>query len=252
MMMNKPDTLFDRADAPVRPFRFDAEVAQVFPDMVRRSVPGYVEMVALSGLIARQIIPPNGICYDLGCSLGAVTLAILRQTPASVRVIAVDNSPAMISQLTARLKSFQPSEKGKLAEFETRVTPICADAETIPIQNAALVVLNLTLQFIAPEQRLALLKRICTGLLANGALILVEKIALPNDRGGQLLTELHTDFKRAQGYSELAISGKRAALEQVLIPDSIATHEARLTAAGFAGFTRWYQSLNFIAWMAWK
>jgi len=238
-MNTEPDNLFDRVDVPVRPFRFDAEVVRVFPDMVRRSVPGYTEMVEISGLIARQIIPPNGICYDLGCSLGAVTQAILRQTPASVRVIAVDNSPAMIAKLCA-------------SSDNDRVTPICADAETVPIQNAALVVLNLTLQFIAPERRLALLERIHAGLMPNGALILVEKIALPNDRGGALLTELHTDFKRAQGYSELAISGKRAALEQVLIPDRIATHEARFTAAGFTGFTRWYQSLNFIAWMAWK
>jgi len=238
-MNTEPDNLFDRVDVPVRPFRFDAEVVRVFPDMVRRSVPGYTEMVEISGLIGRQIIPPGGICYDLGCSLGAVTQAILRQTPASVRVIAVDNSPAMIAKLCA-------------SSDNDRVTPICADAETVPIQNAALVVLNLTLQFIAPERRLALLERIHAGLMPNGALILVEKIALPNDRGGALLTELHTDFKRAQGYSELAISGKRAALEQVLIPDRIATHEARFTAAGFTGFTRWYQSLNFIAWMAWK
>ncbi|PQJ97016.1 carboxy-S-adenosyl-L-methionine synthase CmoA [Chromatium okenii] len=238
-MNTEPDNLFDSAAAPVRPFRFDAEVARVFPDMVRRSVPGYAEMVEFTGLLARRLVPADGVCYDLGCSLGAVTEAIVRQTPASVRVIAVDNAPAMIAKLCA-------------SSHDDRITPICADAETIPIHNAALVVLNLTLQFIAPERRLALLERIHAGLIPNGALILVEKIALPNDRGGQLLTELHTDFKRAQGYSELAISGKRAALEQVLIPDSIAVHEVRLSAAGFTGFTRWYQSLNFIAWMAWK
>ena len=301
-MNTEPDNLFDSAAAPVRPFRFDAEVARVFPDMVRRSVPGYAEMVELTGLLARQLVPADGVCYDLGCSLGAVTEAIVRQTPASVRVIAVDNAPAMIAKLTAQLKSppaplFQsgeeippcppfskggeekppvdkspqppllkgeeeekpPFEKGGLGGFEigrlgfeTRITPICADAETVPIHDAALVVLNLTLQFIAPERRLALLERIHAGLIPNGALILVEKIALPNDRGGALLTELHADFKRAHGYSELAISRKRAALEQVLIPDALETHAQRLSAAGFTGITRWYQSLNFVAWIAWK
>jgi len=281
-MNTEPDNLFDSAAAPVRPFRFDAEVARVFPDMVHRSVPGYAEMVEFTGLLARRLVPADGVCYDLGCSLGAVTEAIVRQTPASVRVIAVDNAPAMIAKLTAQLKSppaplflrgeeeekppvdksprppfskgeeKPPLEKGGLGGFETRITPICADAETIPIHDAALVVLNLTLQFIAPERRLALLERIRAGLIPNGALILVEKIALPNDRGGALLTELHADFKRAHGYSELAISGKRAALEQVLIPDQIEIHEQRLNAAGFTGITRWYQSLNFVAWLAWK
>ncbi len=264
-MNTEPDNLFDSAAAPVRPFRFDAEVARVFPNMVRRSVPGYAEMVEFTGLLARRLVPADGVCYDLGCSLGAVTEAIVRQTPASVRVIAVDNAPAMIAKLTAQIKSppaplFQrgeeneepPLEKGGLGGFETRITPICADAETVPIHDAALVVLNLTLQFIAPERRLALLERIHAGLIPSGALILVEKIALPNDRGGALLTELHADFKRAHGYSELAISGKRAALEQVLIPDQIEIHAQRLTAAGFTGITRWYQSLNFVAWLAWK
>ena len=87
--------------------------------------------------------------------------------------------------------------------------------------------------------------------MPGGALILAEKVRVPPEAGGTLLTALHEDFKRAQGYSELAISRKRAALEQVLVPDSIEEHEQRLTAAGFAGHTRWYQSLNFVAWMAW-
>jgi SAM-dependent methyltransferase len=340
-MNTESDNLFDCADAPVRPFRFDAEVVRVFPDMVRRSVPGYLEMVELIGLVARRLALPDGVCYDLGCSLGAVTDAILRQTPPPVRVIAVDNAPEMIAGLIARLqipeipsnplfsqegerdahfdqsppaplflrgekeespqlpllkgenKSPQPPllkgekekplfekgsikppfekgtlekppfEKGGLGGFEigrlggfqgadtNRVTPICADVETVPISAAAVVVLNLTLQFIAPERRLALLARIHAGLRPGGALILVEKIAPAPDRNGALLTELHADFKRAQGYSELAISRKRAALEQVLVPDSIATHEQRLTAAGFSDVMRWYQSLNFVAWLAW-
>ncbi len=243
MTINEPDNLFDSSQAPVRPFRFDADVARVFPDMVRRSVPGYAELVELSGLIARRIARPETCCYDLGCSLGAVTEAILHQTDSGVRVIAVDNSPAMIAGLGARLAERTDGE---------RVTAVCADVETVPITDAALAVLNLTLQFIAPERRLDLLERIHAGLVQDGVLILAEKIQAPDDRGGHLLTALHEDFKRAQGYSDLAISRKRAALEQVLVPDRIEIHEQRLTAAGFTGFTRWYQSLNFVAWIAWN
>ena len=242
MTINEFDDLFDCRQAPVRPFRFDADVARVFPDMVRRSVPGYAELVEISGLIARRVTHPGARCYDLGCSLGAVTRAILRQVAADARVIAVDNAPAMIDGLRARLVDEPGAE---------RVEPVCADVETVSIEDASLVVLNLTLQFIPAERRLGLLERIRVGLTPGGALILAEKIQVPNDRGGRLLTALHEDFKRANGYSELAISRKRAALEQVLVPDSIDIHEQRLTAAGFAGFTRWYQSLNFVAWLAW-
>ena len=237
-----PDTLFDQAEAPVRPFEFDDAVAQVFPDMVRRSVPGYRELVDLIGLLARRLAQPGTCCYDLGCSRGAVTRSILRQVDPRVRIVAVDKAPAMIAGLQARLADVPGAER-----VETR----CADLCDLPVAEASVLVLNLTLQFIAPELRLELLRRLRAGLVPGGVLILAEKIQVAPGAGGHLLTALHEDFKRAQGYSELAISRKRAALEQVLVPDTIETHEQRLLAAGFAGHTRWYQSLNFVAWVAW-
>ncbi|EXJ16321.1 carboxy-S-adenosyl-L-methionine synthase CmoA [Imhoffiella purpurea] len=236
------DDLFDRPSGPVRPFEFDADVARVFPDMVRRSVPGYAELVGMSGLIARRAARPGTHCYDLGCSLGAVTRSILRQVEADVRLIAVDNAPAMIEGLQARLADVPHAE---------RVEPLCADVRDVAIENASFVVLNLTLQFIPPESRLDLLTRIREGLVPGGVLMLAEKVLIPEDRGGRFMIQLHEDFKRANGYSEMAISGKRTALERVLVPDSVETHEARLGAAGFAGVGRWFQSLNFVAWVAW-
>lgn len=238
------DDLFDRAAGPVRPFEFDADVARVFPDMVRRSVPGYAELVGLSGLIARRVAGPGARCYDLGCSLGAVTRSILRQTGPDVSVVAVDNAQAMIEGLQARLADEAGIDTG-------RVETLCADIRSIAIEQASLVVLNLTLQFVPIEERLALLQRIRAGLAPGGALILAEKFASPEGRAGDWLTTLHEDFKRANGYSELAIARKRTALEQVLIPESLEEHERRLAEAGFDGSVRWFQSLNFVAWLAW-
>ena len=240
------DRLFDDPRTPVRPFVFDAEVARVFPDMVRRSVPGYGEMLGLIGLIARRFAPPDGLCYDLGCSLGAVTLSILDQTPPGVRVVAVDDALAMVAGLCERLGALPggPAQAG-------RVEAVRADVREVAIENAALVVLNLTLQFVPPADRVGLIGRIRTGLRPGGALVLVEKTAPPEGPAGALITALHEDFKRAQGYSELAIARKRAALEQVLVPDPIDVHESRLAEAGFAGWTRWYQALGFVAWLAW-
>ena len=239
---SKPDELFDRAERPVRPFSFDIDVAQVFPDMVRRSVPGYGEMVDLIGLIARRVARPGTRCYDLGCSLGAVSQVVLRQTGRDVSLIAVDNAPAMIEGLQGRLADLFGRE---------RVQVLCADLGDVPIVDASLVVLNLTLQFVGRESRLPILRGIRAGLVPGGTLVLAEKTEPPDGLAGELITALHEDFKRAHGYSELAIVRKRTALEQVLMPDRIEEHEQRLAEAGFAGWTRWYQALGFVAWVAW-
>lgn len=242
VQMTEPDDLFDRSDAPVKPFEFNADVARVFPDMVRRSVPGYAELVGLTGLIARRAVRPGTRCYDLGCSLGAVTRELLRQTPRDVPVIAVDSSAAMIEGMGTRLAGVPGVE---------RLVPLCADLEAVEIGEAALVVLNLTLQFIPPERRDLLLRRVRAGLVPGGMLVLAEKVEIPEDQGGRLLRTLHEDFKRANGYSEMAISRKRTALERVLVPETIQSHERRLLDAGFAGHTRWFQNLSFVAWVAW-
>jgi tRNA (cmo5U34)-methyltransferase len=242
LQMSEPDDLFDGPTTPVKPFEFDADVARVFPDMVRRSVPGYAELVGLTGLIARRTVRPGTRCYDLGCSLGAVAHELLRQTPQDVPVVAVDASEAMIEGMMRRLNEVPGIE---------RLVPVHGDLETVEIADAGLVVLNLTLQFIPPERRDRLMARIRAGLVPGGMVVLAEKVDVGDSRAGQLLRTLHADFKRANGYSELAISRKRAALERVLVPETIETHERRFDDAGFAGHTRWFQNLDFVGWVAW-
>jgi len=237
------DRLFASADAPASDFVFDERVARVFADMLDRSVPGYRELIRLIGLIAARQLPPGARVLDLGCSLGAASASILARVPdPALRILAVDNAPAMIAQLRRRLPD---------ALATGRLEPLCADLAGLPIIGQHMVLLNLTLQFLPQAQRLDLLRRIREGLAPGGLLLLVEKVDWPDRALSELMTDLHTDFKRAQGYSELEISRKRMALEQVLVPDGIETHEGRLLEAGYSGCERWFQCLNFVGWLAW-
>jgi len=238
------DCVYAGPDAPRGDFVFDARVARVFGDMIARSVPGWVELLRLIGLIGAEVAQPGSRVYDLGCSLGASSSSILSRLPVtrhepSACVYAVDRAPAMIDELRRRLGG--EIERGRLL-------PICADLLDVVIADASLVVLNLTLQFVPAAERLGLLRRIRTGLRPGGVLILAEKVALPDDDG--LVTRVHGAFKAAQGYSALEIARKRMALEQVLIPDSIQTHQARLEQAGFARIEPFFQCLNFVGWIA--
>ncbi|MEA3638640.1 MAG: carboxy-S-adenosyl-L-methionine synthase CmoA [Lamprobacter sp.] len=251
-MLNAPsDQLYAGAQAPRGDFVFDERVARVFADMIARSVPGWAELLRLIGLIGARLAQPGSRIYDLGCSLGATSASLLARLPApgfaagasrapdAISLYAIDRAPAMIAELRQRLAT-------EIAAG--RLQPICADLLDVRIEDASLVVMNLTLQFVDPRHRWALLRRIRAGLRPGGALILAEKIAISDDDG--LLADLHADFKAAQGYSQLEIARKRSALEQVLIPDSPAEHLARLNEAGFSRVQPFFQCLNFVAWIA--
>lgn len=241
--MTDSDNIYQAPLEQVPNFRFDQAVARVFPDMIQRSVPGYAETVAMSGIIAGRYAQPNTNLYDLGCSLGAVTLA-MRHTlkEPGCKIIGIDNSEAMIE----RAKHFIA-----LDEASAEVELYCADILSTPITNASVSALNFVLQFIDPEQRLTLLTNIAQATVAGGALILSEKICFSPEEQ-TLQEELHWDFKRANGYSDLEIAQKRSAIEKVLIPETEQAHIERLKAAGFSQVIRWYQCFNFVSFLAVK
>ena len=142
--------------------------------------------------------------YDLGSSLGAVTQSLRRHVRSEgCRVIAVDNSSAMVERCREYLKA-QDSMFQELLPVEV----IEGDILALQFQPASVVALNFTLQFIAPEQRLDLLSQVRQALVPGGALILSEKLRFTDDQEHALLTDLHIAFKRANGYSELEIAQK--------------------------------------------
>ncbi len=243
-MTDDQDTLFaDPLRAP-GPFRFDREVVSVFPDMIRRSVPGYETVIAMSGLLAGRFAVAGSVLYDLGCSLGATTLSMRAQIEGrGCRIVAVDNSAAMIS----RCREIIDADAGTTA-VELREEDIVNTA----ISNASMVVLNYTLQFVPSRRRLALLTRIAEAMVPGGILVLSEKVVFPDAQLNQLNIDLHHDFKRAHGYSDLEIAGKRDSLENVLVPESLATHRERLSAAGFRSSDVWFQCFNFASLIALK
>jgi tRNA (cmo5U34)-methyltransferase len=241
--MSQRDQIYASADATAAPFCFDSRVAAVFPDMIRRSVPGYDLIVQALPWLAARVVQPGSNVYDLGCSLGQSALAVRHGITQieGCRIIAVDNSAAMLARAHEWLSGFRAHQSIEL---------LCADVQDVEINNASLVMLNFTLQFIPLEQRLTLLQKICTGLRPGGVLLLSEKIALEDPTMQTLITELHHDFKRAQGYSELEIAQKRQALENVLIPETLAAHRERLLAAGFVSCETWLQHTRFASMLA--
>nr|WP_232923111.1 carboxy-S-adenosyl-L-methionine synthase CmoA [Pseudomonas amygdali] len=232
--------------AQVPDFAFNEDVVRVFPDMIKRSVPGYPTIVENLGVLAAQFAQPDTVLYDLGSSLGAVTQALRRHVRSEgCEVIAIDNSSAMVE----RCREYLNAQNSMFQEL-LPVQVIEGDILALEFKPASVVALNFTLQFIAPEQRLTLLGRIRDALVPGGALILSEKLRFDNEQEHALLTDLHIAFKRANGYSDLEIAQKRSAIENVMKPDSLEEHRQRLLAAGFSKVVPWFQCLNFTSLIA--
>ncbi|KAF3981167.1 MAG: carboxy-S-adenosyl-L-methionine synthase CmoA [Methylococcales symbiont of Hymedesmia sp. n. MRB-2018] len=238
------DTLFASPIESVSSFKFDSAVVNVFADMIQRSVPGYQTIIYAIGLVADRYAKEHTVCYDLGCSLGAATLSMRHQISTQhCKIIAVDNSPDMLRQFKKTLDEDDGHQE---------VDVVCADIRDIPIKNASVVVLNFTLQFILVEDRYDFLQKIYQGLMPGGVLILSEKLRFEDQRQQSLQTDLHHLFKKSQGYSDLEISQKRSALENVLIAETFAEHQQRLQSVGFSSVEVWFQYFNFASIVALK
>ena len=237
------DRLFSTPRESVPPFRFDAAVARVFSDMIKRSVPGYGELIDMIGLYARRFVQPNSNCYDLGTSLGAVALAMRQNIIVEgCTIYAVDNSSDMLERCRQNIRWDQS---------RSRVEPVLCDLERMEIQNASMVVLNFTLQFVKSRQEV--MNAVFKGLRPGGICIISEKLISKEDPLQEgILSELHNDFKRMNGYSDLEISQKRQSLENVLVPNSRVEIERMLTTAGFKQHFLWFRYFNFGSFFAQK
>ena len=241
---NNHDNLFAQPLGKIESFSFDKAVVDVFPDMIRRSVPGYETILAHCGELAARYVQAESVCYDLGCSLGASSLAMRARINAkNAKIVSIDNSQAMLSKLSKILESI-PSG----IQIELLNQDICE----CNIDNASMVVLNFTLQFVPKNKRRALIEKIYNGLNPGGCLVISEKLHFEPESLNLLLSDLHHQFKRSQGYSDLEISQKRDSLENVLIPETLDTHIQRLNSCGFESASPWFQCFNFCSLVAIK
>ena len=238
----KLDHVFAKEGAGSADFSFNSETAAVFDDMVDRSVPYYSEIQRMCCELAADFATPGSNLYDLGVSTATTFLALDGKVDPSTHFIGVDNSAPMLEEAAAKIKRSGTTRPIQLIHGDLHETPV--------IENASVVMLILTLQFIRPLYRERMIQRIYDGLNKNGCLILVEKITTENTILNRLFIKNYYDMKRRVGYSEIEISQKREALENVLIPYRPEENAELLKQSGFhcvEEFFRWYNFTGVIA-----
>jgi tRNA (cmo5U34)-methyltransferase len=223
-------------------FKFGATVANAFDDMVERSVPFYNEIQRMIIELAAEHALPDTSVIDLGCSTGTTMIGLNPLVEASVKFIGIDDSPEMLKKCGVKLE-----QEGLTRPYELVLDDLHKD---VKIENASVVILCLTLQFVRPICREKLLKRIFDGLVKGGVLIIAEKVLAEDSMFNRNFISYYYDYKRRNNYSEMEISQKREALENILIPYKLSENLTMLREAGFGHtetFFKWYNFSGFIA-----
>jgi tRNA (cmo5U34)-methyltransferase len=236
------DIVFRNESQAVGDFRFDASVANVFDDMVSRSVPFYNEMQRMVSELAADFATPGTSLYDLGCSTATTLLALNETVDPSVRFVGMDNSQEMLAKAAEKVRAANPSRAIEFMEADLH--------SAFLIEKASVVTMLLTLQFVRPLFRERTIRTILNGLQEQGCLILIEKLTSEDSTFNRLFINHYFSFKRRNGYSDLEIARKREALENVLIPYRLSENFELLRGTGFRSvelFFRWYNFCGIIA-----
>jgi len=235
------DTLFEIKE-PAEKFEFNERVADVFDDMLDRSVPFYEKVIEMTAEILDRSLQAGDTVYDLGCSTGTTLIALARKLESkNLKFIGIDNSKAMLD------KAIRKAEMYSMAD---RIDFIEMDITRAEFSGAGGIILNYTLQFIKPSIRPEFLKNIYNGLHGSGVLILSEKIVCRDKEIDLQFMDSYHRYKKMRGYSELEISNKREALENVLVPLTIQENCDLLVQAGFTSVETFFQWFNFVSFVA--
>jgi tRNA (cmo5U34)-methyltransferase len=238
------DKLFlsERAPGPSG-FSFEPEVVRVFDDMVRRSVPGYERLQELAvGLSVRLAPVPRFL--DLGCATGTTLVGLAEQATDTADIVGVDNSPQMLAECRLRLSKAAGGHRVELFERDLEVD------DELPKGPFGAVIICLTLQFLAVERRVELLRRVRKVMEPGAVLILAEKVSHAGTVLASALIAEHEAFKASKGYSPVEIARKRAALTNRLIPRTPNENIQMLTRAGFTEVEIFFCELNFQGYAA--
>ncbi len=201
---------------------FSGQTREQFEQHIRRSIPFYAEGHELVAALSDFFLVENSVCYDLGCSTGALLLSLAeRHGRKKIKFVGIDCETDMAQQAQNCSQTYD--------NIEIR----CQNLMDVDLEPVDFIVSYYTIQFVHPKQRQVLFDRLYNSLNWGGGLLLFEKVRGPDARFQDIMTTLYTDFKLNQGYTGDEIVAKTRSLKGVLEPFSTAGNLGLLERAGF-------------------
>jgi tRNA (cmo5U34)-methyltransferase len=230
--------------AEVERWNFDADVADLFDDMLARSIPQYDTMRTLTRDLTLAYALADSWIVDLGCSRGTTLQSIIKERGPLNKYLGVEVSAPMLTAARERLHSYIEAGYVEVRDMDLR--------EYFPSVGASVTLSVLTLQFVPIEYRQEIVRNVYDNLLPGGAFILVEKILASGARLDALMVKQYLALKARNGYTHEEIERKRMSLEGVLVPITAQWNESLLRNAGFVDIDCFWRWLNFAGWIAIK
>jgi tRNA (cmo5U34)-methyltransferase len=243
----KRDQIFMEANQRASDFEFNEKVAEVFDDMISRSVPFYVDQQAMIREIGRKFAIKNTNICDLGCSTATTLINLCQVVDDSIVLIGYDNSMPMINRAKQKIK-----EHGFDHRIALRYCDLNGDVSDLNLENASMITMCWTLQFVRPLKRDNLIKAIYNGLVQDGVLVVTEKVLTNTSHMNRFFIDFYYDYKKRQGYSNEEIQNKREALENVLVPYRREENLEMFIRNGFEIVETFFQWYNFAAFLCVK
>lgn len=241
------DEAFGNTTARGSDFQFNEEVANVFDDMLVRSVPFYLEQQSLIEEIAQRFALSNSHVVDLGCSTGTTLIRLARRLDSSIKLVGYDNSEPMLDRARSNAADLGLSDR-----IEFSYGDFNQNFDDLVIANASVVTICWTLQFVRPLSRDRLIRKIYDGMADGGVLIVTDKVLTNDSSMNRFFIDFYYDFKRRNKYSNEEISKKREALENVLIPYRMDENLELFKRNGFSTVETFFQWYNFAGFLCVK
>lgn len=223
-------------------WQFDAEVAEVFDEHVRKSVPFYDEVQRLTLSMSDWFLCDSAIVLDIGCSTGTTIKALHKRHPGKAKYIGLDPAADMLTKAQQNLKDC------------ANVVLKCESIEEYPVASCSIsMALALyTMQFVHPQRRSQVCRQIYSGLKHRGLFIMVEKVLDDDSFFADLHIQQHWELKVDQGFSPDEIYNKAAAIRGVLTPLTMSENIEMLKLAGFSRVSIAWKWCNFVMFAAIK
>jgi tRNA (cmo5U34)-methyltransferase len=229
---------------PTERWAFDQSVTDVFPDMLRRSIPQYEVMRQAVFDIGCAFVKPHTAIVDLGCARGAALAPFITKFGTFNQHLGIDVSQPMLAAARDQFAGEIAGGRVSFASLDLR--------SSYPQLMASLTLCVLTLQFTPVEHRQRILRDAWRHTVPGGAVVLVEKVLGDSADIGALMIHLYHEQKARNGYTAEEIECKRLSLEGVLVPVTARWNEDLLKTAGFNQIDCFWRWMNFSAWVAVK